>query len=823
MIRSERVIQLNIAFLILVGSLLLSIAQQDSRVLIITAAGVTFSLLVVDWFRWLSFHPAIVNMFAFAVSFYSFLLFLGGSTGTKLNAVASLLTYLQLVLLLQKKSPRLYWQVMMLSLLQVVVAAALNLDFGAGLVFFGYIILVVIGTIHLKIYRTNYRLAEYEKRNDSRLVELENNRQGTSIGVLNFRASRIDGRNESKIAWQGFLLCFCSLFFSFSVFYSVPRFGSAWYGPGGTQNSRTGFAREIRFEDTGFLEESNRNVLRASFIDESNHSIQLAVAPYFKGMILTDYTQDKNGVWVWSNAWNSKTGRLGQGADYLKPPISKKLTYIRQVVRLEPSARIQLRKDEETHLLFAVNPAFQSLQTPSDLLFNPFNEMLFRDASLISRPENSPYHYETLTPLYRNLGQIPAIPISEFFVRGELNSQRLTRYLSRLRGEFDERFLSDWKPIAGITDIIVSKLGTEKSRRVLCNELVNHLKGSEFNYTRDLRNIKKDPRVDPIVDFLVNHKSGFCEYYATALALMLRSQDIPCRLVTGFRGGDYNSLGGFYSVKEKHAHVWVEVYLRPQDCDAEMINTGQASLMGAWLRLDPTPASQSDSSALDRGLLDRAFDAVGFAQKIWDDYVTGLDEDSRTFNGFDPTSKNDDFAGGILGYFRTQMDQSLAYVKQISSTQWMLFVSLILIVAGAILNLRVRAKFRAIGKNATASEVVKEMLWTPMSLLTRFKSSLLSADPQTGPTIKFYNDFIQLMNSQGFEKQTSETPQEFGDRVSSELNERLANENTAIGDTIRTVIQLFYASRFGAKPKSKHDEEKARQSLNRLEQILKNA
>ena len=138
----------------------------------ITAVGVTFSLVVVDWFRWISFHPFVVNTLAFIVSFSSFTQFVGGNTGTKLNAVASLLTYLQLVLLLQRKSPRLYWQIMMLSLLQVVVAAALNLDFSAGLVFFGYIILVVVGTIHLKIYRGNYYLTESEKRNDSALEKL---------------------------------------------------------------------------------------------------------------------------------------------------------------------------------------------------------------------------------------------------------------------------------------------------------------------------------------------------------------------------------------------------------------------------------------------------------------------------------------------------------------------------------------------------------------------------------------------------------------------------------------------------------------------------
>ena len=51
-----------------------------------------------------------------------------------------------------------------------------------------------------------------------------------------------------------------------------------------------------------------------------------------------------------------------------------------------------------------------------------------------------------------------------------------------------------------------------------------------------------DRSIDPVDDFLVNRKAGHCEYFASALALLLRSIDIQARIVNGFKGGDWNEL-----------------------------------------------------------------------------------------------------------------------------------------------------------------------------------------------------------------------------------------------------------------------------------------
>ena len=63
---------------------------------------------------------------------------------------------------------------------------------------------------------------------------------------------------------------------------------------------------------------------------------------------------------------------------------------------------------------------------------------------------------------------------------------------------------------------------------------------------------------DPLADFLFIHRSGYCEYFASAMAVMLRSIGIPARLATGFQSGIYNSITGFWIVRASDAHAWVE-------------------------------------------------------------------------------------------------------------------------------------------------------------------------------------------------------------------------------------------------------------------------
>lgn len=82
---------------------------------------------------------------------------------------------------------------------------------------------------------------------------------------------------------------------------------------------------------------------------------------------------------------------------------------------------------------------------------------------------------------------------------------------------------------------------------------------------------------DPVLDFLLVHRQGHCEYFASALALLSRALGIPARVVGGYRVTEHNALGSYWVVRENNAHAWVEAYVdRP------------AGLRG-WRQLEPTP------------------------------------------------------------------------------------------------------------------------------------------------------------------------------------------------------------------------------------------
>lgn len=152
-----------------------------------------------------------------------------------------------------------------------------------------------------------------------------------------------------------------------------------------------------------------------------------------------------------------------------------------------------------------------------------------------SEPRKDLRHFDTLIPLDRN-----------------------TRTIELARG-MRERAGSDEAFIQAVLD----KFGSEK-----------------FYYTL------QPPALDSnaVDDFLFNTKRGFCEHFASAFTVMARSVGIPARIVTGYQGGEYNPMGGYFIVRQSDAHAWSEVWLE---------NRG-------WQRIDPTAAIAPER--IERGL-----------------------------------------------------------------------------------------------------------------------------------------------------------------------------------------------------------------------------
>src|SRR5581483_6004743 len=98
----------------------------------------------------------------------------------------------------------------------------------------------------------------------------------------------------------------------------------------------------------------------------------------------------------------------------------------------------------------------------------------------------------------------------------------------------------------------------------------NYLR-TRYGYTLEL---PRTVPADPVAHFLFVRHEGHCEYFASAMAVMLRSLGIPARVVNGFRTGEFNDLTSEYVVRASNAHAWVETFFPGY----------------GWVSFDPTPA-----------------------------------------------------------------------------------------------------------------------------------------------------------------------------------------------------------------------------------------
>ncbi|MEO5360373.1 MAG: transglutaminaseTgpA domain-containing protein [Nitrospirota bacterium] len=145
--------------------------------------------------------------------------------------------------------------------------------------------------------------------------------------------------------------------------------------------------------------------------------------------------------------------------------------------------------------------------------------------------------------------------------------------------------------------------------------ILTYLRDGSYSYTLDNLPVTKSP----LSEFLFKTKSGNCEYFASAMAVMLRSVGIAANVAGGYKGGQYNTIGGYYLVMQKNAHVWVEAYVGGKGQDG-----------GKWTRYDPTPAAafsfdiESKSSFLRA--LKTSFDALDY---YWSVFVINYNLDRQ--------------------------------------------------------------------------------------------------------------------------------------------------------------------------------------------------
>lgn len=149
-------------------------------------------------------------------------------------------------------------------------------------------------------------------------------------------------------------------------------------------------------------------------------------------------------------------------------------------------------------------------------------------------------------------------------------------------------------------------VGTESSPATQARLIENYLR-THYGYTLELP--PSEP-ADPLAFFLFHRKKGHCEYFASAMAVMLRVIGIPTRMATGFQSGVYNPISGSQLIRTSDAHAWVEAWL-PQR---------------GWTTFDPTPP---DLNPQRLSLWTRLSFYADAAEVFWQDWVLNYNLDRQ--------------------------------------------------------------------------------------------------------------------------------------------------------------------------------------------------
>ncbi len=137
----------------------------------------------------------------------------------------------------------------------------------------------------------------------------------------------------------------------------------------------------------------------------------------------------------------------------------------------------------------------------------------------------------------------------------------------------------------------------------IARRIEHHLR-TTYSYTLNLQRVDYG---DPVADFLFNVRAGHCEYFASAMVLMLRSRRVPARLVNGFQMGEYNDAADFYTVRQSDAHSWVEAYFPKY----------------GWVACDPTPPGGLSVYSDGWGAWIRHYGEA--IEMFWLEHVVGFD------------------------------------------------------------------------------------------------------------------------------------------------------------------------------------------------------
>src|SRR6266404_1770831 len=317
----------------------------------------------------------------------------------------------------------------------------------------------------------------------------------------------------------------------------------------------------------------------------------------------------------------------------------------------------------------------------------------------------------------------------------------------------------------------------------------NYLK-TEFHYTLDL----KPANEDPLADFLFNTREGHCEYFATAMVIMLRTLEIPSRIVNGFQMGEYNELNDMYVVRESDAHSWVEAYFPHND---------------SWIEFDPTPAAGINDYT-QGGLLAELRKYADAMEVFWLDYIVTLDSDEQASIMVNLQHRLLTTKDRLFGYYlsaklwmRGILDRFILNRRWTATTLFELASGLAILALAALFFFVIVSHRKRRGLPATGYGP----WWHRLFILPLWRRRLKRRDYRQSAVL-FYEQMLAIARRAGLLKQPHQTPLEFA--VASGLT------------PIHEITRLYNRVRFGGEQLDESETRRVSSLLTQLKQDIRN-
>jgi len=279
---------------------------------------------------------------------------------------------------------------------------------------------------------------------------------------------------------------------------------------------------------------------------------------------------------------------------------------------------------------------------------------------------------------------------------------------------------------------------------------------SNYGYTLQLPRIRP---ADPLANFLFERKQGHCEYFASAMAVMLRTLGIPTRVVNGFRTGEFNDLTSQYVVRARNAHSWVEAYFPDY----------------AWVSFDPTPPAASQM----QGGWNRAMLYLDALASFWREWVINYDSTHQAMLGQEAARGS-----------RLLLENMRKWARHHYA---------------ALLDVARRTQY-GVKQSPRRSSLLGALFTTSLLLLIKarrlrllVRARLLRAHPERSPRFAatiWYEQMTRLLARRGWRKSPSQTPVEFAKAIEDGLlRERVAQftrhyESARFGDSAEDACRL---------------------------------